>query len=313
MPHSCRQRVPTPPHLLQHAPLRALQTIREIVHLLLPLPDRSHDPAKSSVLRQFRQRLSPHQQAVTHRAFQSLMQRRSLILHSLPRPDHQLRRRRWCRRTQVSNEIQNREVRLVPHRRNHRNLRSCHRAGQRLITKRRQIFRRPSPARHYNHFHTPVAIKVPHSRRNFGGRRVTLHLRWINHHIHRVMPPLQYVENVAQRRRLRRGHNPHPRRKRRHGFLPLRREQPFCFELGLQLLERNLQRTRALGFDILRRNLQLAAVFIHRHPPAHHHLHPVRRTKPQQLSRRSEHHYANLRAAILQREIKVPRIRRPEI
>src|SRR6202041_3585303 len=156
-------RCPPPPRLPQPPPLAAPQPIREIVHLLLPLPDRSHDPAKSSVLRQFRQRLSPHQHAVTHRAFQPLMQRRSLILHSLPRPDHQLRRRRWCRRTQVSNEIQNREIRLVPHRRNHRNFRSCHRARQRLITKRRQIFRRPSPPRHHNNFHPPLATNAPHS------------------------------------------------------------------------------------------------------------------------------------------------------
>src|ERR1700722_803697 len=313
VPHRRRRRFPAPPHLVQQAALSALHAISQIVQLLLPLPNRSHDPAESPVLRQFRQSLSAHQQPVTQRAFQPLLQRRGLILHSLPRPDHQLRRRRRGRSPQVGNEIHNREIRFVPHRRNHWNLRSRHRPRQRLIIERRQIFRRPSAARYHNHFHTSLAIEVPPPRRHFLRRRFALHLRRINHHIHGVMSPLQYVQNVAQRRRLRRSHNPHPRRKRRQRLLSLRREQPFGFQLGLQLLKRNLQRPRTLGFDRLRRNLQLTAFFIHRHPPAHHHLHSVGGTKPQQLRRRSEHHHANLRAPILQREVKMPRIRRSEI
>ena len=94
-------------------------------------------------------------------------------------------------------------------------------------------------------------------------------------------------------------------RQRRNRLLALRLKQPFRLQLRLELLERNLQRSRALRLEILRRNLQLAAVFIDRDPPPHHHLHPVCRAKPQQPRLGTEHHDADLRILVFQREIKM--------
>ncbi len=127
------------------------------------------------------------------------------------------------------------------------------------------------------------------------------------------MPSLQNIQDVAQRRRLRRCHNPDARWQGRNRFLPLRRKQSLRLQLGLQLLERNLQPSGALRLDVLRRNLQLPAIFVNRHPSPHHHLHSVRRTKPQQPRRRPKHHHPNLRIPILQREIKMSGIRRPKV
>ena len=42
------------------------------------------------------------------------------------------------------------------------------------------------------------------------------------------------------------------------GFLALGGEQAFGFELGFELLERQLQRAGAFGFDVFGRNLQVS-------------------------------------------------------
>ncbi len=72
------------------------------------------------------------------------------------------------------------------------------------------------------------------------------------------------------------------------GFLARGVKQALGFELRLELLEGDLQRARALGLEILGRNLQLAAIFIDRDSPAQHHLHAVLGTKAQQAAPATE-------------------------
>ena len=89
------------------------------------------------------------------------------------------------------------------------------------------------------------------------------------------MTPQQNVQNVAQGGRLRRSHNPDPARQRGDRLLARGVKQPFRFQLGLELLERDLQRARALGLKILGGNLQFAAIFVDGDSPAQHHLHAI--------------------------------------
>ena len=99
----------------------------------------------------------------------------------------------------------------------------------------------------------------------------------------------------------------------RNRLLARRIKQPFRLQFGLELLERDQQRARALGLKILGGNLQLAAIFINGDPPAQHHLHAIFGTKAQEPRLRPEHHHAYLRILVFQSEIKMPGIVRAEI
>ena len=127
------------------------------------------------------------------------------------------------------------------------------------------------------------------------------------------MPAVQDVQNIAQCRGLRRGHNADAAGQRGNRFLAGSVEQAFGFQLGLELFKRNLERARALRFQVFRRNLQFATVLVDGHPAANHHLHAIFRTKPQQARLRAEHHDADLRTLVFQREVEMAGIMGAEI
>src|SRR5215469_15029814 len=99
------------------------------------------------------------------------------------------------------------------------------------------------------------------------------------------MPPLQNIQDVAQRSSLRGRDNANTPGQRWNRLLAFRSEQSFGLELGLELFERKLQRSRALGLNVLGRDLELTAIFVDGYAPAHHHLQPVSRTKAEQPRR----------------------------
>src|SRR5712691_2336732 len=223
VPHRSRHRLPPSPQLLERLPLAPLQPESQVIHFLLPLPDQVHHPRKSPILRPFHQRIPRLEQPALHCPHQPIPHRLRLILHFHARPDHQFRRRRRCWRPQVCNKIHDCEVRLVTHRGYHRNLRCRHRPRQSFIIERRQIFRRPPAPSHNDHFHAAAVIvakfvEIPHPVCHFRRRQISLHLRWINHRTHRVMPSPQNIQDVAQRRRLWRCHNPDARWQCRNRF-----------------------------------------------------------------------------------------------
>ena len=92
-----------------------------------------------------------------------------------------------------------------------------------------------------------------------------------------------------------------------------RGEEAFGFQLGFELFERQLQGAGAFGFDVLGRNLQLAAIFVNGDAAANDYLQAVGGTEAQQTRRRAEHHDANLGVAVFQGEIKMARIGSPEV
>ena len=97
------------------------------------------------------------------------------------------------------------------------------------------------------------------------------------------------------------------------GLLAAGLEQAFGGQLGLQLLEGNLQRARALGFEVLGLELQVAALVVDGDPAASDDLQAVLRPKAQQPRLRPPHHHPQLRRAILQREVKMSGLGRPVV
>ena len=82
-------------------------------------------------------------------------------------------------------------------------------------------------------------------------------------------------------------------------------EQPFGGQLGLQLLEGDLQRTGAFGLEVLGLELQVAALVVDRHPAAGDDLQPVLGTEAQQPRLRAPHHHAQLGRTVFQGEVQV--------
>src|SRR5258707_7038432 len=77
-----------------------------------------------------------------------------------------------------------------------------------------KIFSRASAARNDDDLDRAAAarilmpnflMKVSQPRHHLPGRRVSLHLHWINEHVRGVMPSRENVKDVPQRRPLRRG------------------------------------------------------------------------------------------------------------
>src|SRR5262249_23023621 len=110
-----------------------------------------------------------------------------------------------------------------------------------------------------------------------------------------------------------RSHNADTARKSGNRLFTGWLEKSFGFEFCFELLEGNLQRTRAFGFQVLGRKLQFAAIFVNSNPPTQHDLHAVFRAKTQQACLRAEHDVADLRDTVLQREVNMYRIVRPKI
>ena len=93
------------------------------------------------------------------------------------------------------------------------------------------------------------------------------------------------VENIAQGRSLRRSDDSDSRGQGRDRLFAFGGEQAFGFELGFELLEGQLQRSRTFGLDVFGGDLQLAAVFVDGDPAADHDLQAVGGTKPEQARR----------------------------
>ncbi len=128
----------------QKLPFRLLQAEALFIQLLLPPVDAVHHARKRAMLRPLCQFLTRHQQTVAQPALQSPIQILRLRFDLLSRPDHQFGRRRRCRRPQIGYKIHNREIRLVPNRRNHRNLRIGNRSCHALMIETGKIFSRAS-------------------------------------------------------------------------------------------------------------------------------------------------------------------------
>ncbi len=111
----------------------------------------------------------------------------------------------------------------------------------------------------------------------------------------------------------RRSHDSDPARKRWNGLLARGIEQPFRRQLRLELLEGNLQCTRAFWFEELGGELQFPARLVDGEASAGDDRHSVSKLEAQQARLRAEHHHPHLRAFVLEREVKVSRLGGTEV
>ena len=128
-----------------------------------------------------------------------------------------------------------------------------------------------------------------------------------------MMAAAQNVQNISQSGGLRGSYNANTARQWRNWLLSSGIEQSFRLQLGLELLEGDLQRPGALRLKIFGGELQVAFVFIDGYSPAQHDLHPVLGAEAQQPGLRTEHDGANLGVSIFQCEIKVSGVMCSEI
>src|SRR5436309_372352 len=167
-------------------------------------------------------------------------------------------------------------------------------AGEAFIVERCEILSGAAAPRNDDDVHIALLVEVANSRCNVMRGCVSLHLRGINQNIHGMVAALENVEDVAQRSRLSRRYNADAGRKRWNLFLALGCEESFGFELGFELLECQLERSRSFGLEIFGGNLQFAAILVDGDASAGDYLQAVGGAETQQPGRRTEHHYTNL-------------------
>jgi hypothetical protein len=109
-----------------------------------------------------------------------------------------------------------------------------------------------------------------------------------------VAPP-QDLDDVPDRGAVERGDDPDLARQSRQRPLARRVEQPLVLQPLLQLIERQLQRTKAVRFEMLADELVLALRFVDRHPAARDDAEAVRRFEFQVAQRRTEDDRPDLR------------------
>ena len=113
------------------------------------------------------------------------------------------------------------------------------------------------------------------------------------------------VENILNGGAARRGDDADSPGKRGQRFLACGGEEALGGELGLELLEGDLEGSGAHRLHVFGEQLHFAASLVHRDASASDDLHPVLRTEAQQAGLGTKHDDAELRVAVLQGEVEM--------
>src|SRR6266498_1409404 len=273
--HGGRDSLPPAEMLLDQAAFRFLDAKRKVVQALLALVDAGHHASEGAVLSGFGQDLLRHQQSVPNGTREALLQAVGLVFQLLKRADYELGGSggRWG--AKVGDKIDDREIRLGTDRGDDRYSRGDGGARQSFVVERGQVFGRTAATRDDDHVHISRTIEILQPGSDFGSGSLSLHLRGIDQHVRGVMAAPKNVKNVAQSSRLRRRYNPDAARELRNRLLASGFEQALSLKFCLELLECDLQRTRAFWFQIFSGKLQLAPAFVNSDAPAKDDLHPI--------------------------------------
>src|SRR5579884_1703155 len=112
------------------------------------------------MLSELRQALLCMQHLVASCTGETPMQRLELLIQLMFGLDHQFRRGGRRRSAQIGNEIDDREIRLMPNSRYHRQLRSRDRSRHRFVVERREVFKRATATRDYDDVHVALAVEI---------------------------------------------------------------------------------------------------------------------------------------------------------
>ncbi len=122
------------------------------------------------------------------------------------------------------------------------------------------------------------------------------------------MPAPEDLEDVPQRRAVERRHDPDLAGQRRERALSSLLEETLRLQLALQLLEGKLQRAAAVRIQVFAYELIFPFRLVHAQPAPRDDLQAVLDLEPEISVRGPEHHGLDLRAAVLEGEIDVPRV-----
>ncbi len=208
VPDSSRSDLPPATTPLQKVALRSFQAKADFIKPLLAPVDTVHHSSESALLRPLAQFLPSHKQTVTDRPIQPAVQIFSLAFDFLTRTDDEFGSSRRSWRTQVGDEIDDREISFVTDRRDDRNLRSRDRPRKSFVIERRKIFCRAATARDDDDLDRAHAVEVMKPSRDLDGSRFSLHLRRIDQHAGGMMAARKNVQDVPHRRTLRRSDDP---------------------------------------------------------------------------------------------------------
>src|SRR5579859_4553589 len=265
------------------------------------------------MLRHFLKLVARDQQPVARGAIEPLMQVCQMFRQAVLGFDYQLRRCGRRRRAQVSNKIGNGEIGFMANGGNYWKRESGDATGERFIVEGSQIFYRAAAAGNDDDVDVLRAIEIFHAGRYFGRSGFTLHLSGVNQNPDIFMAARQDVQHVMQRGATGRGNDADAARQRRNGLAPRRVEQSFLRQPGLELLKLKLQGAGAHRLQEFSGKLKLAACVVYSDAPSGDDLHAALRAEAQKPRLAAEHHDAQLRVAILEREVKMAGFRRAEI
>ncbi len=185
---------------------------------------------------------------------------------------------RRCRRLSapVSHEIGNREVNLVPHRRNHRNLAPINRPCDDFLVESLQVLGRAAASADDQSIYIIkiLAYHIEHSR-NVRGGSCALHEHWENHDIHEIRPALDNLQNVLKRGASLGCHDSNLLREFRDRLFLLWCEQALSIQLLLEYLKRRCKLARAAILNAPDEKRVCAAFFIDVDIAVYDDLHPV--------------------------------------
>ena len=168
-----------------------------------------------------------------------------------------------------------------------------------------QILQRTAAAADDQHVAFVAAVGGLDGAHDLHRRFRALHRGGVDDDRQRRIAPLQYLQNIVQRRAAGGGDHPDAFCRGGQRLLELLIEQPFGAQALFQLLELLLQQAVAGGLHALGDQLVVAARFIQRDAGAHQDLLAVLRPEGDAAVAVAEHRAAHLGAVVFQREIPV--------
>ena len=138
------------------------------------------------------------------------------------------------------------------------------RAGDDFLVERPQVFDRTAPAADDDDVDAGHSCNGPQTSRDVEGRPFALNPGGTNHDLRIRIPSPEHLDDVPNRRAVERGHDPDLPGQRRERSFPRRLEQPFGLEPLLQLVERQLQRSKPLRLQVFADDLIFALGLVDR-------------------------------------------------
>lgn len=297
------QSVGETPRRCQAAAHMIAQTIFELVDALLPASDGAMQRGCHAIEPLLMQTPAGHGDAVAGGLQSFLARSRKLVEQFLPRADDELGRCRRRRRTQIRDEIGDREIRFVADGGDHRHGAGGDCARDGLLVEGPQILERAAATRQNYDLRPLAASKIFERAADRFDRSLALHQRGIQAKMQTRETPLQNLKHVADDGSSGRCNEADPAGQFRERAFAGGLKEPFGGEFPLELFKGKLEGAVALGLDQLDQQLIFAAGLEDVDAAARQDGHSILRFELEVAQRGAEAHAFQLRFAVLEREV----------